>query len=65
MTMEIFEGGQFLTVLGSHDGLAQKQVREILVPEELERHQHAFILEWGGLCNPGCGDVAIIVQWCT
>ena len=38
-------------MLGSHDGLAQKQVRDILPPEELERLQGALVGERQGLCN--------------
>jgi len=37
--------------LGSHDGLAQKQVREILPPEELDRLHSAFINERHGHVN--------------
>eukprot|EP00927_Polykrikos_kofoidii_P007520 TRINITY_DN1308_c0_g1_i9.p1 TRINITY_DN1308_c0_g1~~TRINITY_DN1308_c0_g1_i9.p1 ORF type:complete len:1446 (-),score=226.54 TRINITY_DN1308_c0_g1_i9:273-4610(-) len=50
-SMEAAKGKQFLTVLGSHDGLAQKQARELLPPEELERLHRALIDERGGHVN--------------
>eukprot|EP00747_Dinoflagellata_sp_TGD_P064107 gnl/TRDRNA2_/TRDRNA2_153737_c0_seq7.p1 gnl/TRDRNA2_/TRDRNA2_153737_c0~~gnl/TRDRNA2_/TRDRNA2_153737_c0_seq7.p1 ORF type:complete len:937 (-),score=219.20 gnl/TRDRNA2_/TRDRNA2_153737_c0_seq7:167-2977(-) len=50
-TLADWKGKAFITLLGSHDGLAQKQARDILPPEELEKLQTALIGERGGLAN--------------
>eukprot|EP00403_Amphidinium_massartii_P024539 CAMPEP_0178399352 /NCGR_PEP_ID=MMETSP0689_2-20121128/15237_1 /TAXON_ID=160604 /ORGANISM="Amphidinium massartii, Strain CS-259" /LENGTH=777 /DNA_ID=CAMNT_0020020129 /DNA_START=104 /DNA_END=2437 /DNA_ORIENTATION=- len=65
-TMDAFRGRQFITVLGSHDGLAQKQVRDILPPEELERLQNALVGERQGLCNYAkvAGGKQIVYEIC-
>mmetsp|Transcript_48111 Transcript_48111/g.112490 ORF Transcript_48111/g.112490 Transcript_48111/m.112490 type:complete len:780 (+) Transcript_48111:123-2462(+) len=65
-TMDAFRGRQFITVLGSHDGLAQKQVREILTPEELERLQQALVGDRQGLCNYAkvAGGKQIVYEIC-
>eukprot|EP00927_Polykrikos_kofoidii_P037662 TRINITY_DN31866_c0_g1_i1.p1 TRINITY_DN31866_c0_g1~~TRINITY_DN31866_c0_g1_i1.p1 ORF type:complete len:1542 (-),score=265.91 TRINITY_DN31866_c0_g1_i1:71-4588(-) len=51
LSMKAFKGRQFVTVLGSHDGLSQKQARELLPPMELERLQDVLIRERGGKPN--------------
>lgn len=45
------DGRQFVTVLGSHDGLGLKPVRNILPEEELERLSSILIEEHGGRPN--------------
>jgi len=50
-SMDVAQGKQFLTVLGSHDGLAQKQARELLPPDELDKLHHCLIQERGGYAN--------------
>jgi len=65
-TMGEFKGKQFITVLGSHDGMAQKQVREILPPEELDRLHNAFINERHGHVNYAfaAGGTKIVYEVC-
>eukprot|EP00747_Dinoflagellata_sp_TGD_P064105 gnl/TRDRNA2_/TRDRNA2_153737_c0_seq5.p1 gnl/TRDRNA2_/TRDRNA2_153737_c0~~gnl/TRDRNA2_/TRDRNA2_153737_c0_seq5.p1 ORF type:complete len:940 (-),score=215.18 gnl/TRDRNA2_/TRDRNA2_153737_c0_seq5:658-3477(-) len=50
-TLADWKGKAFITLLGSHDGLAQKQARDILPPEELEKLHNALLGERGGLAN--------------
>jgi len=50
-TLQPFKGRQFITVLGSHDGLSQKQARELLPAEELQRLQKTLIEDRGGRAN--------------
>lgn len=46
-----FDGRQFTTVLGSHDGLAMKQARELLPEAEFETLCRILVEEHGGLSN--------------
>ncbi len=50
-SLEPFAGRQFITVLGSHDGLGMKPVRGILPEEELERFQQMLVTSFGGKPN--------------
>jgi hypothetical protein len=70
-TLADWKGKAFITLLGSHDGLAQKQARDILPPEELEKLQTALLGERGGLANyafaPGGHKIVYEVcgtPWC-
>jgi len=59
-------GRQFLTVLGSHDGLAQKQARELLPEEELALMHKTLIEERGCVVNYAylTGGEKIVYELC-
>eukprot|EP00929_Paragymnodinium_shiwhaense_P112974 TRINITY_DN81235_c0_g1_i1.p1 TRINITY_DN81235_c0_g1~~TRINITY_DN81235_c0_g1_i1.p1 ORF type:complete len:978 (+),score=276.34 TRINITY_DN81235_c0_g1_i1:105-3038(+) len=65
-SLEEFKGRAFITTLGSHDGLAQKQVKQILPSEEVERLHEALINERGGLVNwaKAAGGKKIVYEIC-
>jgi len=65
-SMDRVEGRQFLTVLGSHDGLAQKQARELLPEEELDRMHKTLIDERGCIANYATlsGGKKIVYELC-
>jgi sucrose phosphorylase len=50
-TLDKFEGRQFTTVLGSHDGMGMKPVRGILPEEEIDAFLSVMIDDHGGLPN--------------
>jgi len=65
-SMDVASGRQFLTVLGSHDGLAQKQARDLLPSDELDKLHHALIQERGGHANYAfaAGGKKIVYEIC-
>jgi hypothetical protein len=70
-TLEDFKGNAFITTLGSHDGLAQKQVKQILPAEEVERLHDELIKVRGGMVNwakaPGGKQIVYEIcgtPWC-
>jgi len=64
-TMNAVKGKQFITVLGSHDGLGQKQARELLPKEDLELLQRTLIDKRGGRPNYGkAGSERIVYEIC-
>lgn len=50
-SLKPFAGRQFITVLGSHDGLGMKPVRGILPEAELEEFQQLLLRDFGGKAN--------------
>jgi len=62
-----FEGRQFTTVLGSHDGLAMKQARELLPEAEFAILTHILVEEHRALPNMGFlpGGEKIIYEVCS
>jgi sucrose phosphorylase len=61
------EGRQFITVLGSHDGMGLKPVRGFLPPKEIERMVHILIEEHASLPNYAVlpGGERIVYEVCA
>ncbi len=50
-TTKVAEGRQFITVLGSHDGMGVKPLRDLLTTDEIEEFAQRLVKEHGGLPN--------------
>ena len=62
-----YGGRQFTTALGSHDGLAMKQARELLPEDEFEELARILVEEHSGLANMAIlpGGKTIVYEVCA